>query len=67
MKATVKHIEKKVTLELIYDVVDERTRELKEQMKEMREDIKAVNTRIDQIPTRLDQMMLMLSDIKRGG
>jgi len=65
MKATVKHLVKKVTLELIYDVVDERTRELKEQMKEMREDIKAVNTRIDQIHTRLDQIMLMLSDIKR--
>jgi|GEM_PF-2917605 len=67
MKATVKHIFKKVTLELIYDVVDERTKELKEQMKEMREDIKAVNTRIDQIHMRLDQMMIMLTDIKRQG
>lgn len=65
MKATVKHIVKKVTLELIYDVVEERTRELKEQMKEMREDIKAVNTRIDQIHMRLDQMMHMLAEIKR--
>jgi DNA anti-recombination protein RmuC len=65
MKATVKHLVKKVTLELIYDVVDERTKELKEQMKEMREDIKNVNTRIDQIHMRLDQMMHMLADIKR--
>ncbi len=65
MKATVKHLVKKVTLELVYDVVDERTKELKEQMKEMREDIKAVNTRIDQIHMRLDQIMHMLADIKR--
>ncbi|MEW6375770.1 MAG: hypothetical protein AB1502_08275 [Thermodesulfobacteriota bacterium] len=65
MKATVKHIVKKVTLELIYDVVEERTKELKEQMKEMREDIKAVNTRIDQIHMRLDQIMHMISDLKR--
>lgn len=64
MKATVKHLVKKVTLELIYDVVDERTRELKQEMKEMREDIKAVNTRIDQIHMRLDQIMHMLADIK---
>jgi DNA anti-recombination protein RmuC len=64
MKATVKHLVKKVTLELVYDVVDERTRELRQEMKEMREDIKAVNTRIDQIHMRLDQMIHMLADIK---
>lgn len=33
MKATVNHIVKKVTLELIYDVVDERTKEIKEEIK----------------------------------
>ncbi len=36
MKATLKHVVKKVTLELIYDVVDERTKEIKAEMKEMR-------------------------------
>ena len=35
MKATVKHIVKKVTLELIYDVVDERTKEIKEEIKSL--------------------------------
>ncbi len=60
MRATVKHIVKKVTLELIYDVVDERTRELKEEIKstnsrldqmrqEYKEDFKSINIRIDQM------------------
>jgi len=35
MKATVKHIVKKVTLESIYDVVDERTKEIKEEIKSL--------------------------------
>lgn len=65
MKATVKHIVKKVTLELIYDVVDERTKEIKDEIKHMREDIRALNTRIDQIHMRLDQIMHMLADLKK--
>jgi DNA anti-recombination protein RmuC len=76
MKATVKHIVKKVTLELIYDVVDERTRELKEEIKsinsrldqmrqEHKEDFKSVNARIDQIHTRLDQIMHMLAELRK--
>ncbi len=51
MKATAKHIVKKVTLELIYDVVDERTKE--------------INARIDQIHTRLDQIMHMLAELRK--
>lgn len=35
MKATVKHIVNKVTLELIYDVVDERTNEIKEEIRSL--------------------------------
>lgn len=68
MQATIKHIVKKVTLELIYDVVDERTKELKEEIKSLRhehkEDFKAINARIDQIHTRLDQIMHMLAERK---
>lgn len=64
---TVKEIVKKVTLELIYDVVDERTKELKEEMKHLSDKIedinKTLNSRIDQIHTRLDQMMHMLAEI----
>jgi len=60
MPAPVKHIVKKVTLELIYQVVDERTRELKEDLRSLRqeykEDIKSINSPIDQIHARLDQM-----------
>jgi len=67
---------KKVTLELIYDVVDERTRELKEEIKstnsrldqmrqEHKEDFKSVNARIDQIHTRLDQIMHMLAELRK--
>jgi DNA anti-recombination protein RmuC len=65
MRATVKHIVRKVTLELIYDVVDERTKEIKDEIKQMREDIRAVNTRIDQVHMRLDQIMHMLADLKK--
>lgn len=76
MKATVRNIVKKVTLELIYDVVDERTTELKEEIKsvnsrieqmraEHKEDFKSVNSRIDQIHTRLDQIMHMLADLHK--
>ena len=42
MKATVKHIVKKVTLESIYDVVDERTKEIKE-------DIKTLHKKMDEM------------------
>jgi predicted nucleic acid-binding Zn-ribbon protein len=76
MKSTVKHIVKKVTLELIYDVVDERIRELKEEIKstnsrldqmrqEHKEDFKSVNARIEQIHTRLDQIMHMLAELRK--
>lgn len=65
MKASVKRIVKNVTLELIYDVVDERTKEIKDEIKQMREDIRAVNTRIDQVHMRLDQIMHMLADLKK--
>jgi flagellar capping protein FliD len=49
VKTPVKQIVKKVTLELIYDVIDERTRELKEE-------IKSINARIDQLHIRLDRI-----------
>lgn len=76
MKATVRQIVKKVTLELIYEVVDERTRELKEEIKsinsridqmrlEYKEDFKSINSRIDQIHTRLDQIIHMLAEMKK--
>jgi DNA anti-recombination protein RmuC len=65
MQTTVKHLVKKVTLELIYDVVDERTKAIKDEMKEIREDLRAVNTRIDQMHTRLDQIMHMLVELKK--
>jgi len=69
MKATVKHIVKKVTLELIYDVVDERTKEINARMDQMRqehkEDSESVNARIDQIHTRLDQIMRMLAELRK--
>jgi len=65
MQSTVKHLVKKVTLELIYDVVDERTKELKEDIKQIREDLRAVNTRIDQIHMRLDQIMHMLAELHK--
>jgi peptidoglycan hydrolase CwlO-like protein len=65
MKATVKHVVKKVTLELIYEVVDERTKEIKDEIKQLREDIKAINSRIDQLHMRMDQIMHMLAELRR--
>jgi len=58
-----------VTFELIYDVVDERTKEIKDELgqikREHKEDFKAVNVRIDQLHTRLDQIMHMLADLRK--
>lgn len=73
MQGTVKHIVKKVTLELIYDVVEERTKELNARIdrldnkidglrQEVKEDFKSINSRIDQIHIRLDQIMQMLAE-----
>lgn len=67
MKAAVTEMVKKVTLELVYEVVDERTKEIKEELKslnerfyalsnEHREDYKALNTRIDQLYDRIDRL-----------
>ncbi len=62
-------IVKKVTLELIYDVVDERTKEINARIDQMRqerkEDFKSVNARMDQIHTRLDQIMHMLTELRK--
>ncbi|BCB97459.1 hypothetical protein JZK55_23810 [Dissulfurispira thermophila] len=33
MQSSIKHLVKKVTLELIYDVVDERTKEIKDEIR----------------------------------
>jgi hypothetical protein len=60
MKAAIGHLVKKVTLELIYDVVDERTKELKDDIKsvngridafreETKDEIKSINVRLDQM------------------
>jgi len=69
MQGAVKHLGKKVTLELICDVIDERTKKLKEKLKqfkqETKEDFKTINRCIDQIHIRLDQIMQMLVKISR--
>lgn len=63
--STVKKIVRKVTLEYLYDIVDERTEDLKKDLGELKADNRAINTRIDQIHMRLDQIMHMLTEIKR--
>jgi flagellar capping protein FliD len=63
MNSTVKHLVKKVTLELIYDVVDERTKTINNRIDELREEIKAINSRIDQINFRIDQLHSRLDQI----
>ena len=51
---------KKVSLEMIYEIVDERTEEIKKEITELRDkqesDFKYLNQRLDQTNQRLDQM-----------
>lgn len=56
MKEALKSIARKVTLELIYQVVDERTEEINKrldrleiELKDIRSEIRALNARIDQL------------------
>lgn len=60
MKATVRNIIKKVTLELIYEVVDERAKEIKDDIKTLYNRIESLNTRMDNLNGRMDQ-------VKTGG
>jgi len=50
---------KKVSLEMIYEIVDERTEEIKKEITELRDkqesDFKYLNQRLDQTNQRLDQ------------
>ncbi|RME69352.1 MAG: hypothetical protein D6778_00590 [Nitrospirae bacterium] len=47
MKEAVKGIIKKVTLEMVYEVVDERTADIKEELKDIKTEIRNLNSRID--------------------
>ena len=59
IQETAKRIFKKVTLELIYDVVEERTKELKEDIRELDEKIdertKELNAKIEKLDEKIDE------------
>jgi acetyl-CoA carboxylase alpha subunit len=64
---------KKITLEMVYKVVEEKTTEIKEDIAELRqkqeEDFRYLSQRIDtlgaQLNQRMDTMMQMLMEISR--
>jgi hypothetical protein len=45
----IKNVARQVTLELIYEAVDERTRAIREDIKDLRQSVNQINVRIDQL------------------
>lgn len=74
MKGIIKHTLKKVTLELVYQVVDERTMEIVqkvEEIKKKQEDdfrylIQKMDTDIGKLNQRIDTVIQMLMTIQQG-
>lgn len=70
MKGIIRHTLKKVTLELVYQVVDERTAEIKTELKELRgevkDDVKRLDGKIDQLNQRIDTVIQMFRTIQQG-
>ncbi len=52
----IKSLARKVTLELIYEAVDERTKDIKEDIAELKADVRSINSRLDQFQIRLEQL-----------
>lgn len=65
MKEALKTIARKVTLEIIYDAVDERTKEIKDELKTIHARIDALNARIEQqyeaLNSRIEQQYTALN------
>lgn len=74
MKGIIKHTLKKVTLELVYQVVDERTTEIVSEIKEVKkrqEDdfrylVQKMDTDIGKINQRIDTIIQILMTIQQG-
>ncbi len=66
MREAVKHIVKKVTLELIYEVVEERTAELKSAIEDIKkrqeEDFRFINNKID---TQIGQVRQKIGQVRQ--
>jgi hypothetical protein len=69
MRELATKIIKKVSLEIIYDAVEERTEEIKSGMEELKrrqeEDFRYLNKRIDDLGGRIDTVIQMLMDMNR--
>jgi hypothetical protein len=65
MKDALKTIARKVTLELIYEVVDERTKEIKDELEKLQlrteQQYGALNGRIDALTNRMEQQYMALN------
>ena len=69
MKELATRVMKKVTLEIIYEAIEERSGELKGEFKELKEDVRYLNQKVDsqigQLNQRFDTVMQMLVDISK--
>ncbi|MBM4065577.1 MAG: hypothetical protein FJ266_08045 [Planctomycetes bacterium] len=69
MKGIITSAVKKVTLELIYQVVDERTKELATKIEELKkkqeEDFRYLVQKIDSNNQRIDTVIQMLMELKK--
>ncbi len=69
MKDTLRSIARKVTLELVYEVVDERTKEIKDELEKLRlrteQQYDALNGRIDHLSSRIDQLFSLFLQERR--
>lgn len=69
MKDTLKSIARKVTLELVYEVVDERTKEIKNELEKIHLRIDDLNTRMEQqymaLNSRIDQLFSLFLQERR--
>lgn len=64
----VKDFVRKVTLEFVYDVIDERTKEIRDDIEqlqiEQKDDFKALTARIDQVNSRIDNLQNQMTNLQ---
>jgi prefoldin subunit 5 len=60
MKTMLSPFVTKVTLEVIYDIVDERTKSLKEDIKELKEEVKEIKTDLRHVQNQMNHISDLL-------
>ncbi len=65
LQDTLKTVVKKVSLELIYEVVDERTKDLAARLERVENRIEHLDERFNQLNVRIDGLYQMILDLAR--